>query len=245
MQLLSSLIKGATVDNEPVRLELRPQPVLCESDDQPADSEIDSEEVARQIVEQAERRAEQIISQAQADAAKLLEEARAQSEELKKIAEQQGYQQGIALAEDEAEEIRRQARDVLAQAEQARKQTLDAMQQEIIDLAVEIAEKILTTQLTVDAEIVLQIAHETIRLVRDREHITMYVNPAELQIYIDHQSELKEALSAQAELAIIADERIKPGGCLVDTDQGMVDATVDARWQEVLQAVLAENNEAS
>lgn len=41
-------------------------------------------------------------------------------------------------------------------------------------------------------------------------------------------------------MTFTADANIKPGGCLVDTEQGLVDATIDERWKQVLQAVKGE-----
>ena len=231
---MSRLIKRAAVDSCPLVLELRTEQP-AEAPDEQRD---DHEQMIQQKIAQAEQQAQEIIQKARLEADSLLEKAKAEAEELKISAQHQGYQDGINQAEQQAEAIRRQAREVLAQAEQARADTIDALEDEITALAVEIAEKVLTAQLTINPETVMQVAAEAVQMVRDRERITIYVNPADQPIYTAKKAELEEILSQRAVLTIIADETIKPGGCLVDTDEGLVDATVDARWQEVLQAVL-------
>ena len=234
MRSLSRLIKRAAVDSRPLVLELRKE----QPTEAPDEQRDDHEQVIQQKIAQAEQQAQAIIQKARLEADGLLEKAKAEAEELKISAQQRGYQDGINQAEQQADAIRRQAREVLAQAEQARADAIDALEDEITALAVEIAEKILTVQLTIDPETVMQVAAEAVQMVRDRERITIYVNPVDQPIYAAKKAELEETLSQRTVLSIISDESIKPGGCLVDTDEGLVDATIDARWQEVLQAIL-------
>ncbi|MCL6441023.1 MAG: flagellar assembly protein FliH [Thermoleophilum sp.] len=44
-------------------------------------------------------------------------------------------------------------------------------------------------------------------------------------------------LPARAELAVIADPAVVPGGCRVGTGQGMVDATLERRREELLRVL--------
>ena len=231
---MSRLIKRAAVDSRPLVLKLRTEPAAEKTDEQGDDHE----QIISQKIAQAEQQAQAVVQNARKEADSLLKKAAAEAEELKVSAQQQGYQDGLKQAEQQADEIRRQAREVLAQAEQARADTINALEQEITALAVEIAEKVLTAQLTIEPETVMKVAAEAVQMVRDRERITVYVNPADQPIFTAGKAELEEALSRPAVLTVIADETVKPGGCLVDTDEGLVDATVDARWQKVLKAVM-------
>lgn len=228
MLLLSRIIKGATLGSTPHVINRRQESMELPNPNEEAAS----------LLAASQQQAATIISDAQQQAESLLQEAQVEGEILKEEAQHQGYDQGIQSAATEASKIRHQAQQVLQQAEQTRQQTLDDMEEEIIVLAVEIAEKLLVTQLRLDADIVAEVAKEALKLVRDRERVTLYVPPQEVDIYLDHKPQLAQALSDRAKLSIIIDEQIAPGGCMIQTEQGMVDATIDTRWQQVLAAVL-------
>ncbi|MTI80192.1 MAG: flagellar biosynthesis protein [Firmicutes bacterium] len=228
---MSKIIKGAFVETNPLELQIRKK--LRKLEENP----ITPEEKIKLQLEDAERQGAETIKKAQQQAEQLLEQARTEGEKLKQEAQQQGYQQGVQQAENEAVGIRRQAQSVLEQAEETRRQTLEAMEQEITSLAVEIAEKYISVQLQLNPDIITEVAKEAIQLVKDREQVTIYVNPEELQVYLGNKQQLQQALSDRATLNIISDSQVKPGGCMVTTEKGVVDATADSRWYEILKAV--------
>ena len=149
-----------------------------------------------------------------------------------------GYQEGLARARAEAEEIRNRARSVLREAEETRRRLLDELAPALRDLAVAIAEKIVARQLDLQPDCVAAVAQEALAALRDREHVVVYAHPSQ----VPHLQKARPALQAlcaeNAAVRIIGDEEVKPGGVLVETEQGLVDATVDVRWREVLKALV-------
>ena len=226
------IIKGASVETMPLVLEIKHKAI--HSKEQHLKS-------VESLLDEANRQAEKVIMAAEQQANDILERARARSEKIKNSAEEQGYRQGIKKAEAEAGEIRRQAQEVLRQTEADRRKTMENMEREITSLAVEIAEKMLAIQLELDQDIIIKAALEAIKLVKDRERVTFYVNPGDMGIYIAHKQQLERTLPDRAVLSFIADPEVNPGGCLVDTDQGLVDATIDERWKQVLKVVRNED----
>lgn len=221
--------------SDPLELEFRKSFVVKPvTEDNPT-----PEEQAQALLDEAQRQASATIGNAQKEAAKIINQAKAEAEELKIQAQQQGYQSALQQAEAEASNIRMQAQQVLQQAEEVRKETFAVMEQEIINLAVEIAEKFLATKLNLDPDVVVDTAKEALHLVKDREQITIYVNPEDIGPYIGRKPELAQMLSDRASLSIIADAKVNPGGCLIKTEQGIVDATADVRWQEILKALFS------
>lgn len=196
---------------------------------------------AEETIRRASLTADEIICQSQLD-----------SEQIKKMAYQDGFQQGsregydrgyregMAKAGEEAEVIRAKANEVLIQAEKVRREKLEMLEQEIVDLAVEIAEKLLSAQLTLDKEVILNIAAESLRLVADRHSVVLFVSPDELELVESKKDELKSLLPARAQLQVIADAAIQPGGCRIDTGQGWVDATMETRREALLKALYAK-----
>jgi len=203
------------------------------------------EEAEEREIARARAVAEEIIQKARATAEKITEEAREQArlqaQELAQEAREEGYQDGYqsALAEagQKARAIREEAVKVLEQARGIWRDSLDSMEEEIVLLAREIAEKILATQLTLNPEMILAIARESLELARNREQVVLYVNPCQIDLACEYRQELQQVLLPEAALHIIADADVEPGGCRVETEDSKIDATLPARWQAVLKAL--------
>ncbi len=177
-----------------------------------------------------------------ADPAVVLQLARIEADEIRKLAREegwrQGYREGLEEARDEADQIRDAARGVLREAEELRRRTLDDLQPEIRALAVAIAEKLVAGHLEQNPETITAVVRETLEAVRERESVVLYVHPSHVAVLLEAVPKLKSALLPEgASLRIIGDAGLERGGCLVDTEQGLVDATTQVRWREVLRAL--------
>lgn len=199
-------------------------------------------DTADEIIRQAQQDSEQIKKQAHRDG--FQQGSREGYDKGRRDGYDKGYREGIAKAEKETAALISQARDALDQARDAlvrtekhRRSTIESLEQEIIDLALEIAGKLLSAQLTLDKEIILGVAAESIRLVADRLNVVLYVNPEELALVESKIDELKSLLPALGLLHIFPDSAIGPGGCKVETEQGRVDATMETRREALLKAL--------
>lgn len=193
---------------------------------------------AEEIIRKARAQADEVARQAQLAGESIKEEAyRSAFEKGRQEGNDAGYQEGMAKASEEAASIRVQAAEVLEQAEKIHRHILETVEQEIVDLAMEIAEKLLSTKLAMEPGLVMQVAKESLLLVADRLSVVLYINPLEIELVENRKSELHEVLPARAQLQVIADSSVKPGGCRVETEQGWVDATMETRREELIKAL--------
>lgn len=244
---MSRVIKEAIVKNEDHFISLRRTFTVANEiesdlpDKDTADSPLSPDPSI--ILENARLEAERLLAEARSEAARILEQARQDGEQLVdetvEQARQNGYTEGLQTAESEAAAIRQQASEVLHQTEVIRANKFVEMEQEIISLAVEIAEKIVGAQLTVQPEIVNDIAREAIAMVKDRKEISLYVSAADANIFLERKNELQQVLGGNSNLNIIIDNSVRAGGCLVETEQGRVDAALDTRWANMMKALFA------
>ncbi|MBF7081962.1 flagellar biosynthesis protein [Desulfallas sp. Bu1-1] len=202
-----------------------------------------------QLIEKARREAGAIVDAAREQAASIIEQARqeaiAEAEKIKSAAAREGYDRGyreaLEAARIETEKIMAGAGKVLAQAEQVRREKLTGLKDEILELALEIAEKILARELELHPDIVLNVAGEALQLVTNRKSVVLWVNPEDLQICENHRERLLNHLPPRAELQILTDEQIERGGCVVETDFGKVDARITAKWENLISAIKGES----
>ncbi len=183
------------------------------------------------------------ILYANGEAEKILEKARVEAEEIffqaKKEGSQAGYQESLEKANQEAEEIRQKALQLLREAHEVKRKTFEGMEEEIVLLSCEIAERIVNKQLTVEPETIYEIAKEAIEAVSDKERVDLMVNVRDFDIFDKNREDILKRLPGDAKLNILAEPSIKQGGLKIRTSREEVDATLDNRWK-VLKTNLAK-----
>ncbi|MTI86008.1 MAG: hypothetical protein FH756_19450 [Firmicutes bacterium] len=220
--------------NRPLTLEIRHNFNLS----QESQESIDYSETGRKIIADAQKEAEQLLARTQ-------KEAQENAEKMADRAEKEGYQQGLekgrqeALeqARAEADKIRDEAREVLSQAEQERARTLGSMEKEIIALSVDIAERIIAQQLSLDGDTVISIAREAIQLAQNTKRVNLFFNPADSNAFENYEQELQRLIPVNASMVLVHDKAISPGSCIVETEHGRIEATLDSRWQAILNSL--------
>ena len=164
----------------------------------------------------------------------------------------QGHQEGYAKGEAEGKaqgeaqaraqyEAQWQQRLALANSlieglEHLAEHTREALAEELAVLAVEIARRVLQDELRIAPERIVVLVR---RLLEEEGamHLTIRLHPEDLPL-------VREAL--EAELAkgghrLVADAAIGRGGCLVESDSHVVDATVPTRWRRLVARLWPES----
>lgn len=231
------IIKGASVEQSDQVVPLRQLTSLPSGEAPEGEPTLTPQE----LLAIAHQQAAEIVARAEQEAAQILQKIRAEAEvtarALQEQARKEGWQEGIAAAREEAEQIRHQASEVLVQAQTLYHETVENMEGDLVDLAVDIAERVVLAQLAVEPRTVMAIARECIELVKNRPLVNIYVNQADYDIVTEGKVELLQGLPGKVELHVLADNGVTPGGCRIETDQGQVDATLETRWEEVLKAL--------
>jgi len=93
-------------------------------------------------------------------------------------------------------------------------------------LAVEIARRALCSELQGSRESVLLIAQQALAEVRHGTEVRVRVNPLDVSILESRRQEILSAVSGVRNLEIVPDLAVA-SGCEIDTDGGIVDATIE------------------
>jgi flagellar assembly protein FliH len=201
------------------------------------ESEGDVRERAAVILARARQEAEALRRAAQEEVALLKRQAWEEGYQAgREEGRREGFQAGAAEAEalrEEAEHYRQRARQLLKEARRAYRDTIKAAQEQILDLALEIAAKIVGKQVELNPDIVLDIARRAIHEVAEGQFYIIYAAPPDAEFLRQHREELLKEVAAGARLQVVADEELKSGGCRVETESGFVDATIDTQLETV------------
>lgn len=119
-----------------------------------------------------------------------------------------------------------------------RRQDLDRMEHETVRLALTIAKKIIGYESRY-GEMVTQVVKTAMRKVADPRNVTLKLNPADIETIRNNRPEWLVTEDADVVMRLEADDTIQPGGCIIETHLGDVDARVDSQLKMV-EEMLAE-----
>lgn len=141
-----------------------------------------------------------------------------------------GYAAGIQAARSEASQIH----ELLQTLQEALNQLDENVSQSLLDLSLEVANKMVCETLQVKPEVILKIVSDAISSLphfNQNAHLIMHPEDAELV-----RKHMGEQLS-HAGWKIFTDAQIIRGGCRVETTHTHVDASTEARWKRIVQTI--------
>ena len=146
---------------------------------------------------------------------------------------QNGYRDGLVALESFKQSLAMQSTTQLAGLMSRLEGEFDALQphlaQTVAQVAVELAQQVLKTELALQPELVAQVATQALEaMLFSAKHITVAVHPLDQPLV---QAAAADALSARG-ARVVANAALTRGDVLVHADIGTIDARVATRWQQ-------------
>ena len=111
------------------------------------------------------------------------------------------------------------------------------IENDVVEISLMIARKIIGEIAEKARDVVVNSAKEAIKRASDREVLKIRVAPADYDALNKKRSELLQCIDGIKSLLIEVDESVQPGGCLIETNQGDIDARIESQFK-VLQGAL-------
>lgn len=197
------------------------------------------------IIKQGQEKAEIIIKQAQEKAEAILTEAKTELDKITQTAQQEAYEKGVKMGKEEGvkagEEMIKKSlaeiQNVLSEAKHKREEIIQTNQEIIVNLALMIAKKIIKTELATNQEAILKNLNQAFKKVRDKEKIKVKINPVHLSELEGRKEEFLAQLSGIEGIDFEEDNSLEPGGCIIETNFGVIDATISSQLEIVAEAL--------
>ncbi|EKD27765.1 MAG: hypothetical protein ACD_79C00585G0003 [uncultured bacterium] len=106
----------------------------------------------------------------------------------------------------------------------------------LVDLALKIAEKVLGRELETGGVKLSNIISPILSKIPGVTKLIIKVNPKDFSILKEMYKDISQELTG-ADIEIIPDAKITAGGCLLETDMGMVDATIETRLEQIKESI--------
>jgi flagellar assembly protein FliH len=176
---------------------------------------------------------QQILARAAGEGERLLDRARAQG-----YAEghEKGLQDGLAETAAAAQALG----EALQGVRELREQIAQEVEHDAVELALALSAKVLAGALELEPQRVLDVVRGVLRRVTDRRHITLLVDPADVEIVSGALSDLQTQLGGIELCDVQADRRVGRGGAVVRTVEGEIDLTIETQLQRARELMLGE-----
>ena len=173
--------------------------------------------------------------------AAILAAARDEAEVKVREAYEEGYRRGEQKAIDEFQARAGEATQVFEQAAEAvrlaRENFMEQLAPQVVSIARAVSERVALRECQSDPDLIARVAREALGHVASSQTITIIVNPEDMAIVQEHKPELIEAYARIEEIHLVADDSIERGGCQIDAQSTIVDASFQAMIERALEAL--------
>lgn len=146
----------------------------------------------------------------------------------------QGERSGEEAAARQGEAMLRRLAGTIDEVAALRTDLMRRTERELVNLALVIAERIIAREVALDRELLVTMARVAIDRLGERASATIRLNPA------DHAAlvAVRGPESSSGPVQIVADPLVSRGGCLVQSDFGLMDLGISAQMSEMSRALL-------
>ena len=192
-----------------------------------------SGQVRRAIVQadvfDAKIEADRLVAEARLEAERLLAAAHDEVERLRRRAETEGRERGLAAVTE-----------LLVGARAATARARANAETELRTLAVRIAEKILGRELQVDAGAVVDVARAALKHAGEPREVILRCAAEDLEALERGKPRLVERCRAAQVVVFRADPGVTRGGCIVETELGVIEARLSTQLDAIERALRGE-----
>ncbi len=160
----------------------------------------------------------------------------------RKTGEEKGKEEVLAhfaFLEELIVEAQREMKRILDDAIRQKEDILQKSEPELVQLAVEIAKKVVRQEVQLNPTVVLSVTQDALQKVLTRTQAHIKANPKDVEILKHYENELRAMLPNVTSFQILPDESMGAGGVVVDTESGRVDARITRQFHEVEKSISA------
>ncbi|MBP9841892.1 MAG: HrpE/YscL family type III secretion apparatus protein [Simkaniaceae bacterium] len=164
--------------------------------------------------------ASDLIKQAQESAIQYRQDVEDECTLIKKEAENAGFEKGLANLFENIEQVN-----------QHLVQMRHEVQNQILPLVLKAAKKVVGEQLTLQPNVIVDIVMNTLKPVVQCFTVRILVNKADKPFLEERKDQIKLLLERVEHFSIEERHDITPGGCIIETESGIINATLENVWR--------------
>ena len=147
--------------------------------------------------------------------------------------EKRGYDAAEKKFNAEVAKLKDQTAKYFKQLETSKKDMINGLEHILLKFCVELTKKIVACELTTNPDIVLAAIKKSLAMIADRDNILIRVAPGDMETASGNKDFLSTVTERLEHVRIEEDSRISKGGCIIESNSGMVDARLGVQLDEV------------
>lgn len=191
---------------------------------------------AVKTIKDAEKKAKEILETA-------VNDANSEVNDIKANAWEEGFNRGKQEAmqrmEEDVDAVLISANKVLTESSIKAREIFQDNKSEIIKLSFEIAKKIIKKEVN-NKEVLFENLVEAMKKAQSNKELKIFVNWEQLSFGKEIKDILKNNFQGIETIDIIEDRTVEPGGCIIETKLGKIDATIKNQLDIVFNALIEE-----
>ena len=189
---------------------------------------------------------------------RLLEDSRIEAEQMKnqardeghEIGEREGYEKGYLdgyekaqqevenTLKKEADELLLELRDLIASVEQKKREMLEQYKDDLRDIAISIAEKIIRVSLKSSGDIIKRMIISATEGIMSKEWVKIYIARCDAEMAVNGDSMVINSISYVSDhVKIIVMENEAPGTCILEFPDKVIDASTNTQIENIKEII--------
>lgn len=191
----------------------------------------DAEQEAEASRARAQEEAEQIIRNAEERGRKIEEEAFQKG--LK-----EGRETGIEEGKAELQRVIERFHVVLSKAIERRNEIIQESETQVVNLVLSIAKKVIKVISEHQKNVVVNNINQSLQKLQQKSDVIVRVNLMDLKLVTKHKEDILQMAERVQNITIAEDTTVDPGGCIIETDFGEIDARIASQLREIEERIL-------
>lgn len=163
--------------------------------------------------------AEEVLAKVREDAEKYRNSTAEECERQKEQATQEGFEEG-----------QRQWNEKLRELEEEILEVRNKLEKLVVPIALKAAKKIVGRELEISKDTVVDIVANSLKAVTTHKKVKICVSKEDLEALEKQRERLKKMFETLESFIIEERDDISPGGCLIETEGGIINATIENQW---------------
>ncbi len=172
--------------------------------------------------------AQEILKEAEKQTKEYKELVIEECEKIKEVAYKEGFQEGL-----------KQLNEHILSVGHLLKTVRDEVNKKILPLAIQAAKKILGEELKLHPDRIVEIVKQALKPVMQHHKIVIYLNKLDLERVEKKKKEVRKMLDQAESFSLKEREDIEPGGCIIETEAGIINAQLENQWRALETAFKA------
>lgn len=171
--------------------------------------------------------AKELLEKVQGDAKLFKQEITGELEQERELARKQGFAQGLQEWTAHLKELQEEKERVYRELEKM-----------VVPIAIKAAKKIVGRETSLSEGVISEIVANNLRAVSQHKQIKIFVNPSEKETLEKDRERLRQVFERLESLTIEGRDDIQPGGCVIETEVGIINAELENQWQQLERAMM-------